>query len=524
MYTRIKPTESTDSFYVARNILYLNDSNYLSNIELEGYTSYGPRNVIHVPKNESVTININKNPFDADKWSNFKFKTPYTSSLITLSVTEEIVSGSPLPESLTITAGDTTGAITFGAYYNDVAMNYGTWQVVVYDPEKLPVSMLKPKLEQNILGLFLTVGDSAMPNYDAQSAELTAEEAEQFDLIWQVCSQAPTTSWGTPTFGEENEYLKVDPATGLVTAKAEIPEDASYLYRNVYLFAVRKSDSSKTQMTSYTVTVYPVGTVLVEGVTVSPETLGLIPGGSAELTATLFPANAEGNTNFAWKSSDETIATVDENGKVTAVSEGSVVITVTHTDSGKEGSCNVIVSNNTISLAQATITTPVADSTPDMSINVPKDENYIASIEYWCVEGQDETPLTGLDTFESGKTYNVCIKFTATNGYLFTEKTHFSLNGQEVTTESTNGTEAIISKTFECSEATTEVLCGDVNGDEKITMEDVVLIQKEIAKLVELKDNEKLAADVNFDEKITMEDVVLIQKYIAKLISSFDKK
>lgn len=524
VYTRIAPTETEDSFYVARNSIYLNDANYLSNIELEGYTSYGSRNTIHVPKNESVTININKNPFDADKWSNFKFKTPYTSSLITLSVTEEIVSGSTLPESITITAGDTTGAIMFGAYYNDVAMNYGTWQVVVYDPENLPVSMLKPKLEQNIPGLSLTVGDSAMPNYDAQSAELTDEEAKQFDLIWQVCSQAPTTAWGSPTFGEENEYLKVDPTTGLVTAKAEIPEDANDLYRRVYLFAARKSDSSKAEMTSYKVTVYPVGAVLVEGVMVSPENMGLVPGGSAELIATLFPANAEATADFTWSSSDETIATVDENGKVTALKEGDVVITATHKDSGKEGSCNVTISNNTISLAQATLTAPAVDSTPDMTIGVPKDVNYTASIEYWCLEGNDENPLTSLDAFEAGKKYDVRVKFIATNGYLFTDKTHFSLNGQEVTVESTNGTEAIVSKTFECADVAVEVLRGDVNGDEKITMEDVVIIQKGIAKLVDLKDNEKLASDVNFDEKTTMEDVVLIQKYIAKLINSFDKK
>lgn len=69
-----------------------------------------------------------------------------------------------------------------------------------------------------------------------------------------------------------------------------------------------------------------------------------------------------------------------------------------------------------------------------------------------------------------------------------------------------------------------EIVIGDINGDSKITMEDVVMLQKAIAKLVELSDNEKLAADVNYDGKTTMEDVVLIQKYIAKLINSFDKK
>lgn len=75
---------------------------------------------------------------------------------------------------------------------------------------------------------------------------------------------------------------------------------------------------------------------------------------------------------------------------------------------------------------------------------------------------------------------------------------------------------------YEKNAATT--ILGDINADKEVTMLDVVMLQKAIAKLVKLTDEEKTAADVNFDGQTTMEDVVLIQKYIAKLINSFDKK
>ncbi|MDD5923393.1 MAG: leucine-rich repeat protein [Clostridia bacterium] len=62
---------------------------------------------------------------------------------------------------------------------------------------------------------------------------------------------------------------------------------------------------------------------------------------------------------------------------------------------------------------------------------------------------------------------------------------------------------------------------GDINGDGKVTMEDVVILQKHIAKLVSFTDEQKLLADVDHDGKITMVDVTTMQKYIAKLITNF---
>lgn len=83
----------------------------------------------------------------------------------------------------------------------------------------------------------------------------------------------------------------------------------------------------------------------VTGVSLSPKTLSLNPGKGGTLTATITPGNAT-NQNVTWESSDTSVATVNENGKVTAVAEGTATITVTTEDGNKTATCTVIVTNN----------------------------------------------------------------------------------------------------------------------------------------------------------------------------------
>jgi uncharacterized protein YjdB len=65
-------------------------------------------------------------------------------------------------------------------------------------------------------------------------------------------------------------------------------------------------------------------------------------GETLQLTATIFPDNAS-NKNVSWSSSDEAVATVTDDGLVTAVSAGSAEITVTTADGGKTATCTVTV-------------------------------------------------------------------------------------------------------------------------------------------------------------------------------------
>lgn len=85
------------------------------------------------------------------------------------------------------------------------------------------------------------------------------------------------------------------------------------------------------------------GFVAVTGITLDKSELTLTGGQTQTLVATVLPSTAN-NKTLAWTSSDESVATVDENGKVTAVAEGNAMITVTANDcSRKSATCAITV-------------------------------------------------------------------------------------------------------------------------------------------------------------------------------------
>lgn len=70
-------------------------------------------------------------------------------------------------------------------------------------------------------------------------------------------------------------------------------------------------------------------TAVLKSIRVSQETITLEEGGETEnLTVKFTPSNTE-NKNVSWTSSDTDVATVDDDGEVTSISEGTAIITVT---------------------------------------------------------------------------------------------------------------------------------------------------------------------------------------------------
>lgn len=67
-----------------------------------------------------------------------------------------------------------------------------------------------------------------------------------------------------------------------------------------------------------------------------------------------------------------------------------------------------------------------------------------------------------------------------------------------------------------------ENMKGDVNGDGKITVDDVTLVQKAVAEITELDAIQEKAADVNADGKVSVDDATMIQKYVAEIIDRFE--
>ena len=94
----------------------------------------------------------------------------------------------------------------------------------------------------------------------------------------------------------------------------------------------------------------------VTSVTLTPETLSIEAGKTAELTATISPANAS-DQQFSWDVEDTEIASVyghtSETKTVTALKEGQTQITVTV--GGQTASCTVTVTPRTISVESITL-------------------------------------------------------------------------------------------------------------------------------------------------------------------------
>lgn len=93
----------------------------------------------------------------------------------------------------------------------------------------------------------------------------------------------------------------------------------------------------------------------------------LTPGQTWQLTATVLPANAD-NKTVTWSSENTSIATVDQNGLVTAVSDGVVKIYATsNADPNIKGYATITVSTpqqpEEVTLTAADVTVPVGQET-----------------------------------------------------------------------------------------------------------------------------------------------------------------
>lgn len=129
------------------------------------------------------------------------------------------------------------------------------------------------------------------------------------------------------------------------TVTIDIPESVFYVAiidyaGNQTLYRVNNSGAADTEYT--------------DGVTLDQTSIALLKGDSQKLVATVGPETVLDDT-VTWKSSDEAVATVDENGVVTAVSVGNATITATtnaKNASGiaEEASCDVTVETLSIDL------------------------------------------------------------------------------------------------------------------------------------------------------------------------------
>lgn len=169
---------------------------------------------------------------------------------------------------------------------------------------------------------------------------------------------------------------------------------------------------------NYTATVAVTVKIPVEiekiSIEAEKETLTKI-GESTELKVKIEPENADAQ-KLIWKSGDEMIATVDENGKVTAIGNGTVIITVTTEDRKNTASITI-----TVKIPDE----PVINKTKGFgrlkvrSVNQTKTS---ITIEWSKLDGVDGYLVYGNCCNTSTKTYKYKKLATITNGRTWTHK------------------------------------------------------------------------------------------------------
>ncbi len=144
-------------------------------------------------------------------------------------------------------------------------------------------------------------------------------------------------------------WLTLDSNTGVISGTPTAEGTST--------FTVTAANGNGSHSKEFTLVVEKPAFVLATGVKLSKDGLTLQENGSDTLTATVEPADAT-NKAATWESSDTDIATVSEDGTVTAVSAGRATITATAADgSGASASCEVTVTHGDM------VQTPKKDAT-----------------------------------------------------------------------------------------------------------------------------------------------------------------
>lgn len=91
----------------------------------------------------------------------------------------------------------------------------------------------------------------------------------------------------------------------------------------------------------------------LNSISLSKEKINLIEGKTEKISVIYNPENTTESKDITWTSSNKEIASVDANGVITALSEGTAIITANC--NGKEAECEVIVSKLEIPLESITI-------------------------------------------------------------------------------------------------------------------------------------------------------------------------
>ena len=250
-----------------------------------------------------------------------------------------------------------------------------------------------------------------------------------------------------------------------------------------------------TSSVTITVTGEQPGESGLTGVSLDRYTLTLYAGEEAEqLTATLKPEGTE--ATIRWTSSNQTAATVSQDGKITPLSAGVTVVTAAAGD--YRASCIVTVQPERVRVTgirfEETTHTLMMGSTVTLQPIIAPDDATVKNLTWVSSDEQTATvSRTGIVTA-------------------------LSVGETTITATTVDGGYSAEIKII----VTAAAQLGDVNGDGYIDAADALLCLRASVGLITLTPEQEAAADVNHDGLIDAGDAILILRYDARLIPSLN--
>lgn len=250
-----------------------------------------------------------------------------------------------------------------------------------------------------------------------------------------------------------------------------------------------------TSSVTITVTGEQPGESGLTGVSLDRYTLTLYAGEEAEqLTATLKPEGTE--ATIRWTSSNQTAATVSQDGKVTPLAAGVTVVTAAAGD--YRASCIVTVQPKRVRVTGIRFDEPthtlMMGSTVTLQPIIAPDDATVKNLTWVSSDEQTATvSRTGIVTA-------------------------LSVGETTITATTVDGGYSAEIKII----VTAAAQLGDVNGDGYIDAADALLCLRASVGLITLTPEQEAAADVNHDGLIDAGDAILILRYDARLIPNLN--
>jgi len=275
---------------------------------VDGSTGWNSAGGDHYPLTGDfdVTIEFYNDAFirDAENWSNFVFEVFNDAN-----------------QGYTFRADRYGWDFGLAASYEDSAIwNWDAFATL----DNAVVSLDLKKVDANIFNVTVRVGENVIGGYKVTMAAAipndfyvrVGSDGGKIEVQRFIDNNASATvgEFGKITWSSSNESVATVDANGKVTAVA--PGTA-----NIVATCGEKSATCAVTVSDLQIP--------MTGIELTTDKTEIKVGATAQLTTTIAPADTTDDKTVTYTSSNETIATVDANGKVTAVKPGTVTITAT---------------------------------------------------------------------------------------------------------------------------------------------------------------------------------------------------